>query len=345
MAAQLFRRMVLVALPVSILLAIPARGIAQAVKQGENDTYTLSVNAQVVTVPVSVRDSKGALLQTLTKNDFTLTENGRPETIKYLTVDRNRPLNLALMVDTSGSQRDLIKKERAASDAFFNTLLTKEGDTAFLVRFDNAITMLQKPTESKTDLQAALEHLEDPHPPRPEPPAETAAEYLARPPQGTLFYDALFLTCSKGMQDVNGRNAVVILTDGDDRGSSVTLDATIDAAQRSNTVIYSILYSAPEIGMNPRAVEGKKMSGKAVLQKLSSETGGHMFEVSVKEPLEKIYEEIAEEMRMQYVLAYSPTMSDEGPGFRKIELKGKDKTWKIQTRSGYDYAGTMGDDE
>ena len=146
------------------------------------------------------------------------------------------------------------------------------------------------------------------------------------------------------MQDVNGRNAVVILTDGDDRGSNVTLDQTIDAAQRSNTVIYSILYSAPELGMNPRA-EGRKSSGKEVLQRLSSETGGHMFEVSVKEPLEKIFDEISEEMRMQYVLGYSPTMSDEGPGFRKIDLKGKDKSWKIQTRSGYDYSGTMGDDE
>jgi VWFA-related protein len=345
MAVQVFRRVVFIALPISIsmLLAVPASGIAQAIKQGENDTYTLSVSAQVVMVPVSVRDSKGKLVQTLTKDDFTLTENGRPETIKYLTVDRNRPLNLALMVDTSGSQRDLIKKERAASDAFFNTLLTKEGDTAFLVRFDNAITMLQKPTESKADLQAALEHLEDPHPPRPEPPAETAAEYLARPAQGTLFYDALFLTCSKGMQDVNGRNAVVVLTDGDDRGSGVTLDATIDAAQRSNTVIYSILYSA-ERGVTEH-VDGKKMSGKEVLQKLSSETGGHMFEVSAREPLEKIFDEISQEMRLQYVLVYSPTMSDDGPGFRKIELKARDKSWKIQTRSGYYYTGTMGDDE
>ena len=95
-----------------------------ATTKGENDTYTLSVSAQVVTVPVSVRDSKGKLVDSLTKDDFRLTENGRPQMIRYLTVDRNRPLNLALMVDTSGSQRDLIKKERAASDAFFNTLLT-----------------------------------------------------------------------------------------------------------------------------------------------------------------------------------------------------------------------------
>jgi VWFA-related protein len=340
---QDLRRMVYPGLAAAMLLASSARGVAQAATQGANDTFTLTVSAQVVTMPVTVRDSKGKLVQTLTKDDFILTENGRPERIRYLTVDRDRPLTLALMVDTSGSQRELIKKERAASNAFFDTLLSKEGDTAFLVRFDNAIAMLQKPTSSKAELQAALEHLEDPHPPRPEPPAETAEEYLARPAQGTLFYDALFLTCSKGMADVTGRNAVVILTDGDDRGSGVTLDAAIDAAQRSNTVIYSILYSAEQGVTNH--VDGKKLSGKDVLQKLSAETGGHMFEVSVRDPLEKIFTEIAEEMRMQYVLAYSPTMSDDGPGFRKILLKGKDKSWKIQTRSGYDYTGMMGDDE
>jgi VWFA-related protein len=321
---------------VPLLLTFPTRGSAQ------DDTFTLSVNAQVVTVPVTVRDSKGALLQTLTKDDFALTEDGRPQRIRYLTVDRDRPLTLGLLVDTSGSQKLLIKKERAASNAFFESLLSKEGDTAFLVRFDNAITMMQKATSSKDQLRAALEHLEDPHAARPQPPPVDAADYLRRPPQGTLFYDALFLTCSRGMQDVQGRNAVIVLTDGVDRGSGQTLDATIEAAQRSNTVVYSILYSEEN---DPVAhVDGKRLSGKEVLERLSSATGGHMFEVSLRQPLEKIFADIAEEMRMQYVLAYTPAKSDAGPGFRKIELKARDKSWKVQTRSGYIYSGMMGDD-
>ncbi len=322
---------------------LPGCGLAQtATTNNGGDTFTLSVSAQVVTVPVTVRDNKGKLLQDLTKDDFTLTEDGRPQRIRYLTVDRDRPLTLGLMVDTSGSQKELIKKERTASNAFFDTLLTRPGDTAFLVRFDDAIAMLQKPTASKAELRAGLEHLEDSHPPRPEPPPVDAADYLSRPPSGTLFYDALFLTCSRGMADVEGRNALVILTDGVDRGSSETLASTIDAAQRSNTVIYSILYSQEQVTTQ---VEGKKMSGKAVLEKLSSETGGHMFVVSIRDPLEKIFTEIAEEMRLQYVLSYSPAKSEAGPGFRKIELKGRDKSWKIQTRSGYDYTGMMGESD
>jgi VWFA-related protein len=325
------------------LLACPAFGIAQDATKGAGDTFTLSVNAQVVTVPVTVRDSKGKLLDNLTKDDFTLTEDGRPQKIRYLTVDRDRPLTLGLLVDTSGSQKVLINKERAASNAFFNTMLSHEGDTAFLVRFDDAITMLQKPTSSKDELRAGLEHLEDPHPPRPSPPVSDVEEYLHRPPQGTLFYDALYLTCKRGMNEVEGRNAVILLTDGFDRGSGETLDSTIEAAQGSNTVVYSILYSEER---NVVAhVDGKKMSGKSVLEKLSNETGGHMYEVSAREPLEKIFDEIAEEMRMQYLLSYTPAKSEAGPGFRTIVLKGRDKSWKIQTRSGYIYAGMMGDDE
>jgi len=329
----------MVCLVLPALLALSMSGFAQDPDQ----TFTLSVSAQVVTLPVTVRDSKGQLLQALTKEDFVLTEDGRPQRIRYLTVDRDRPLTLGLLVDTSGSQKLLIKKERAASNAFFDALLSKEGDTAFLVRFDNAITMMQKATSSKDELRKALEHLEDPHAARPEPPPVDAEDYLHRPPQGTLFYDALFLTCTRGMQDVQGRNAVVVLTDGFDRGSSETLNATIEAAQRSNTVVYSILYSQEDDQV--AHVDGKKMSGKDVLQKLSTETGGHMFEVSLRQPLEKIFADIAEEMRMQYVLAYTPAKSEAGPGFRKIELKGRDKSWKIQTRSGYIYSGMMGDEE
>jgi VWFA-related protein len=319
-------------------------GYGSAMAQDSGQTYTLTVNAQVVTVPVTVRDSKGKLLDSLTKDDFTLTEDGRPQRIRYLSVDRDRPLTLALMVDTSGSQREYIQKERAAADTFLNTMLGKDGDTAFLVRFDDAITMLQKPTGSKDALRAALGHLEDSHAPRPAPPVTDPEEYLHRPPTGTLFYDALYLTCDRGMTDPTGRNAVIVLTDGRDRGSDETLDATIEAALRSNTVVYSILYTDEPEGKIASLVEGKRLTGKDVLEQLSAATGGHMYQVSSHEPLEKIFESIADEMRTQYVLAYTPAKSPAGAGFRKIDLKGRDKTWKIQTRSGYYNTGSMGDD-
>jgi VWFA-related protein len=292
--------------------------------QAQDATFTLSVRAQVVTVPVTVRDSKGKLLQDLTKEDFQLSEDGQPQRIRYLTVDRDRALTLGLLVDTSGSQRDYIKKERAAAKTFFETMLTRPGDTAFLVRFDNAITMLQKPTASKDELTAGLGHLEDPHP------------WRVDNPGGTLFYDALDLTCERITRDVDGRNAVIVLTDGDDNGSVLTLEQTIAAAQVSNTVIYSILYTDESNGFlgSKQAVRARQ-----VLERLSTETGGHMYQVSAREPLEKIFADIADEMRTQYVLAYSPAKGGAGSEFRKIQLAGRDKSWKIQTRSGYYYSG------
>ncbi len=300
----------------------------QAQTQDDNGTYTLSVSAQVVTVPVSVRDKQGKLLDNLTKEDFILVEEGRPQTIRYLTIDRNRPLTVGLLIDTSGSQKDYIPKERAAANEFLVKMLTRPDDTSFLVRFDNAITLLQKATSSKDELRTALSHLEDPHDPR------------MNPPGGSLFYDALELTSERITRHVDGRNAIIVLTDGRDHGSVLTLEQATEAAQVSNTVIYSILYTDEQATWLATRQAGTTMSGKDVLQKLSDATGGHMFQVSAREPLEKIFGEIADEMRMQYVLGYTPAKAGPGYGFRKIDLKGKDKSWKVQTRTGYFYFGT-----
>jgi VWFA-related protein len=296
---------------------------------GDDQPFTLSVQVQTVAVPVSVRDAKGKLVEGLTKDDFTLLEDGQPQVIRRVSVDKDRPLTIGLLIDTSGSQKDYIPKERAASGEFLDAMLTRPDDTAFLVRFDNALTLLAKPTTKKDDLKAALTHLEDKHEPR------------LHPPGGTLLFDALDLTCDKVMRDVEGRNAVVVLTDGRDDGSVATLEGTIQAAQVSNTVIYSILYTDERSGWLETHTAG--LSGRQVLQKLADETGGHLFQVSHGEPLEKIYAEIAEEMREQYVLFYSPAKHGPGYGFRTIELKGKDKSWKIQTRKGYFYSGPAGE--
>jgi VWFA-related protein len=301
--------------------------VARQSAQGQDQPFTLSVNAQVVTVPVTVRDSKNKLLQDLAKEDFTLTEDGQAQRIRYLTIDRDRPLLMGLLIDTSGSQKDYIKKERAAANVFFSTMMTRPEDTAFLVRFGNAIKMLQKPTASKDELRAALEHLEDP------------MDWRMDHPGGTLLYDALDLTCERITRDAPGRSAVIILSDGSDDGSILTLDQTIAAAQVSNTVIYSILYTDNATGLlgSPQAQRGKQ-----VLEQLATATGGHLYQVSTREPLEKIFGDIAEEMRMQYVLAYSPTKRSGNSEFRKIELTGKDKSWKIQTRAGYYYTAPDG---
>ncbi|MDP9038180.1 MAG: VWA domain-containing protein [Acidobacteriota bacterium] len=307
------------------MLLSPARQTLPQTAQQEQP-FTLSVQAQVVTVPVTVRDGKGRLLDGLTKQDFTLLEDGVPQRIRYLSVDHDRPLVVGLLVDTSGSQKEFISKERTAASQFLASMLVRPEDTAFLIRFDNAISLLAKPTSARDDLAAALGHLEDTHAPRLEHPG------------GTLLYDALDLTCERVTRGVEGRNALVVLTDGRDSGSQLTLDAAIQAAQVSNTVIYSILYTNEQPGWLAGRDPGQ-LRGKEVLTRLSEATGGRMYQVTFRQGLDRIFSAIAEEMRMQYVLGYTPANHGPGYGFRKIEIKGRDTTWKVQTRTGYFYSG------
>ena len=326
----------------AILIACFAIAPAHAVEaQDQEQPFKLTVKSHLVVLPVTVRNSKGELMQTLSKDDFELTEDGRPQTIKYFDLEKDKPLSLGLLVDMSGSVRNFVKKEHAASDVFFNAMLQKNEDTAFLVRFDSAVTMLQPPTNSQDDLHAALEKLEEPHLPQrafTEPPG---AKPL--PPPGTLLYDSIVVVCDLVTKDIPGRKALVILTDGEDSGSQKSLAAAIEATQRTDTVVYTILYTNRGGGKDPAyfpgaahlASEKPKLMGEAVLELLSSTTGGHEYEVSSALPLEAIYAQIAEEMRMQYTLAYIPAKSDAKPGYRKIELKTKLKGMNIQTRFGY----------
>jgi VWFA-related protein len=114
---------------------------------------TLSVDARLVTLPVTVRDKKGKIISGLTKEDFSLTEDGRPETIKYLNLDTNLPLTLGLLVDTSGSMRDALDRERSASKSFLDQMLTaptaRPPDKAFLLHFDSEVELLEDLTSSK----------------------------------------------------------------------------------------------------------------------------------------------------------------------------------------------------
>src|SRR5580700_188669 len=120
---------------------------------------TLSVDVKVVTLPVSVRDKKGQIVTTLTKDDFVLQEDGRPQTIKYFNLDTNLPLTLGLLVDTSMSMRNALDQEKTSSKTFLSQMLTKPEDKAFLIHFDREVELLQDLTASKDKLSSALEEL------------------------------------------------------------------------------------------------------------------------------------------------------------------------------------------
>ncbi len=337
---------------------------------------TLSVQARLVTLPVTVRDKKGKIVSGLTKDDFELTEDGRPETIKYLNIDTNLPLTLGLLVDTSGSMRDALDRERSASKSFLDQMLAKPQDKAFLLHFDSEVELLQDLTASKDKLQTALnqlgptsDHLSSSGDPDDQQGNGGSAR---RRHGGTTLYDAIYLASDDLMRKQQGRKALIVLSDGEDRGSKETLGTAIEAAQRAETVVYAIYFKGEDHsggGFNPmnnggrrggmgggypggrypggggggypgggggqRPSEEPHVDGKKIMAQIAGETGGWFFEAKKKENLDAIYAAISEQLRTQYVLGYTPDKDSTLTGFHKVALIVKKKDLSVQTRPGY----------
>jgi VWFA-related protein len=317
----------------------------------------------VVNLFANVRNKTGAIVKDLTKDDFLLDEDGRAQEIRYFSQESDLPLTLGLLVDTSGSQRRLIEEERAASYRFFEQVLRPEKDVAFVIHFDFEVELLQDITSSRRLLEKALDNLESPAQQRQQQqPQQQPQQYPqqypypgggrrrggmggGRPPMGgtrmgggTLLYDAVFLACDDRdlMRKQTGRKALILLTDGVDTGSKVTLSFAIETAQRADTLAYSILFEDPQAYGGVFGRMGTNMpNGKKVLDQISRETGGALFEVSKKQTLAKVYDEIDQDLRHQYSLGYSPDRADDARGYHKIHLATKQKGLTVQTREGY----------
>jgi VWFA-related protein len=225
---------------------------------------TLSVDARLVNIPVVVHDKKGALIQNLTKDNFVLQVDGHPQTIRYFNIDKDLPLTLGLLVDTSLSQRDVIDDERTASSAFLDDMLKQAADKAFVVQFARQTDLLQDVTNSKPKLQAALKQLDSPSfggsggsgssgggsSQDSDSGSSSNGGYGGHRGGGTTLYDALFLSSDEIMSKQKGRKALVILSDGVDSGSKETLASSIEAAQRADTIVYAIYFKGREGGGN-----------------------------------------------------------------------------------------------
>jgi len=322
----------------------------------------IAVEVKTVSVLATVRDKHGKIVPDLTKDAFKLEEDGKPQTIDYFAKESDLPLRLALLVDTSLSQRRVLEQERTASYSFVDNLLRPEKDVAAVVNFDFDIALLQDFTSSRPKLQTAFEKLDTPQFDSQRGGAGTGPGgrggpggpgHPRRSGGGTHLYDAVWLASDELMSKQQGRKAIVILSDGVDHGSKETLSDAIEAAQRSDTVVYSILFSDKEGyshfgpgGMGPYGGHGgyggrggnypphEQVDGKKILDRISKETGGHLFEVSKKETVDKIYAQIEEELRNQYSLGYTPA-KDSAPGYHKIVLATFNKDLRVQARDGY----------
>jgi VWFA-related protein len=290
------------------------------------DAPTFSTDVKVVNVLATVRDKKGRIIRDLSQEDFAITENGRPQNIRYFARQTDLPLTLGLMVDTSMSQRRVLDAERGASFRFFDQVLRSDKDRIFIMQFDMSVQLRQELTSSRLKLDDALVYVDTP----------TNRELQIPSSAGTLLYDAVVKASKDIMKNQRGRKALIVLSDGVDIGSESTIAEAIDAAVKSDTIIYSILFSDPgaySIPLLGRGVLGP--DGKGHLMHLAQETGGGFFEVSKKQNIEQVYEILQDELRSQYSLGY---VSDEPvriSEFRKLQLTVKTKGLVVQARNRY----------
>ncbi len=326
---------------------------------------TVNVSARLVTVPVTVRDKKGQLVATLKQEDFTLSEDGKPQTIRYFDRDNNLQLTLGLLVDVSGSQRQVLDEERSASSSFLDNMLVADRDKAFLIQFGRTVELLTDVTGSIPKLQSGLKQV-DTQTDRPQfsnnqdsndnGGGSSRRGRRSGGGAGTALYDAIFLSSDEVIHKQPFRKALILLTDGEDYGSKESLSSAIEAAQRADTSVYSIYFKGEAHNDNNSRRGGfggggfpggggrrggggqggpqrVPVDGKKILQRISDETGGRYFEVSKKEPLAEIYKQIAQELRSQYRIGFTPTNQEEGYHKLLVDVP-KDHKLVLQTREG-----------
>jgi VWFA-related protein len=287
----------------------------------QQEQPTFSTDVKVVNVLATVRNKTGSLIGTLGQDDFSLSEENRPQTIRYFSRETDLPLTLGLMVDTSGSQRRVLDAERGASLRFLDQVVRPDKDKVFIMQFDSAVQMRQPLTNLVGKLDDALAYVD----------SETVRQLRMQGGGGTLLYDAVAKASNEVMSKLTGRKALIVLSDGVDYGSYGTVKDSIDAALKADTLVYSILYSDP----GAYGLFGGGGEGRGVLEKMSNETGGSFFEVTKKKPVDTLFDILQEELRTQYNLGYVSDKPVTVSEFRTIQLTAKQKGLIVQARRQY----------
>jgi VWFA-related protein len=329
-------------------------------------------DTNLVNVLATVRDKHGKIVNNLSQNDFILEENGRQQTIRDFSRADELPLTLGLLVDTGSSQRRAVEQERSASGHFIDQVLREDKDKAFLIHFDREVELLQDLTPSKQKMATALDALQRPQFKQNDDDTSGGSgnprggRGSGRGQMGSALCDSIYLAANELMLKQAGRKAIIVFSSGVDRGSKVTLARAIEAAQRANTLVYSVLLVGKQDsgdgggwgrgggmggpmgpmggpmgggrgggGRYPRSPESQQERNKDILERISRETGGRLFEASKKETVDQIYQTIQEDLRNQYSLSYVPGTPGDASEYRKIRATTTQKELAVQARDGY----------
>src|SRR3984957_270234 len=304
---------------------------SQKPDEDQGPAGTVKVNVNVVGLFFNVKDKHGALIPNMTKDDFQVFEDGAPQTIKYFAADSNLPLTLGILIDSSGSQRNVLDMEKQVGGAFLHQILTDK-DEAYVIDFNVDAELVQDYTRDVHRLQAALNKVKinTGFTTGPIPGAGGGPVPTANSP-GTVLYDAVYLSAHDMLAKEVGRKAMILLTDGEDEGSRLKIRDAIEAAQKADAIVYVLLcadrgfYGSFQVGY----------SGEGEMRKLTEATGGRVINVGNKfDKLREAFDQIAAELRSQYNLGYTSTNIKLDGTYRKLEIKNK-QNYKIQSRAGY----------
>jgi len=290
---------------------------------------TLKVSIEVVNVYAVVREHEH-LIPNLNKEDFELTEDGAPQEIRYFSRQTDTPLTMVIGIDTSPSQQHVLPIEQEEAKIFLSQVV-RANDLASILHFDLEVELLQDFTADKKRLEHAID--------------ETQINGGGQGPLPTTFptsgacctqlYDSVYLASHDLLKNEVGRKVLILLTDGQDEGSKETLNAALQSAQKADVIVYAVdiadraFYTGSGVGF----------AGDSVLAKLTNETGGRVVRVDRARDTAAAFQQIAEELRTQYLLGYTPSNSKHDGTFRKIQVRTHQGNYKVQARRGY-YAPT-----
>jgi Ca-activated chloride channel family protein len=273
-------------------------------------SQTLTVTVDLVNILFTVADKKGKFITNLKKEDFRVFEDNRPQIVTNFSSESDLPLTIALLVDVSGSIRDKLRFEQEAAIEFFYSTLQRGKDKALVIAFDSAPEVLQEFTDNPETLANAVRKI--------------------RAGGGTALYDAIYLAVDRKLAGQSGRKVLIVISDGDDNSSRLSLTETLESAQQNNVTIYGI-------STNSAAYFGSKEQdrGDKTLRRFSEETGGKPFYPLKIQDLANSFTDIHQELRSQYTIGYRSTNAKEDGTFRRVRIDAANKDYKTRHRSGY----------
>jgi len=309
----------------------PAPPPGATAPQAQQKAPTIPIVVNLVDVLFTVLDRRNKLISGLEQADFKIFDDGQAQDIRYFSKQSDLPLRIGMLLDTSNSIRDRIKFEQDAANNFLFSVLRRNRDEAFLMTFDDEPQVIQGFTGDTGKLRDQI--------------------MRTRAGGGTAVFDAIYEACDKelshpprppGDQPDVVRRVMILISDGEDNLSTHTRSEAIEMAQRTSVVIYTISTSTQWVTLDDPSKEksGNRKyhltEGDKVLQDLADETGGRSFYPYHVDDLDQSFQDIGEELRNQYSIAYNPTTHQLDGRYHKIKIEVVDrKGYQVRARRGY----------